>query len=165
MSVQKENLVKSHFALYDTKLHRSRCKMPGCTHFSHLFCEECKVHLCITSKRNCFYEYHHNSQPEENNTARQNKPMKGSRQTIKAANVKKDRSGRRRTSDVVNNQKMCSSAKKKNSSQHVFEYKTRNQENKCAKTARELAVTESSESQKEIFMTKIGLATKKNATR
>lgn len=92
-----------HFALYDVKKFRSRCKLQGCPFFSHLFCEECGVHLCITSKRNCFYDYHHNSQSKENNAPRQNKPI---RRTIETAtNANEVRSGRRRTPCVVNEPK------------------------------------------------------------
>lgn len=50
---------KSHWALYDGKNCRSRCKMTNCIFFSHWFCNKCQKHLCITSKRNCFFAYHH----------------------------------------------------------------------------------------------------------
>lgn len=105
MCVKKANAVKGHFALYDTKSFRSRCKMPGCTRFSHLFCEECKVHLCITSKRNCFYKYHHISQPEKNDDARQNKSTKDTRRSNEIANANEKRSSRGRTSGVVSKRK------------------------------------------------------------
>lgn len=52
---------KNHFPLYDEKPSRSRCKMPSCIFFSHIYCEKCEVNLCITSKRNCFYGYHHHN--------------------------------------------------------------------------------------------------------
>lgn len=96
MSAKAKNPLKSHFPLYDTKTHRSRCKLPGCVFFSHLFCEVCEVHLCITSKRNCFYDYHH-SQSNKNDTNRQNqdKSTKVSSQTIKTTtNANGKRSGR-----------------------------------------------------------------------
>lgn len=159
MSVQKKNSSKKYFALQNTKSFRSRCKMPGCTKFSHLLCEECKVHLCITSKRNCFYKYHHNNHPEKNDTARQNKSKKGSRHSTKTTHANEQCSGQRRSSGAVNKQKKCTititstSAQKRSSCQRVFEYTTRSQ--MCEKVARELIVAESPESQKEIFMTKI----------
>lgn len=156
MSVQNENSVKGHFALYDTKSFRSRCKMTGCTRFSHLFCEECMVHLCITSKRNCFYEYHHNSKSEENNTARQNKQNKAGRQTIKTTNANDERSGARRTSGAVNK-------RKKNPPKGAA---TRSSiKNRIQKCAKEQIIAKNASSQKENFMSKIGLITKKLATR
>lgn len=50
-----------HWALEDPSTSRSRCKfeMCGMNNFSRFYCEKCKVHLCQTSGRNCFYNYHH----------------------------------------------------------------------------------------------------------
>lgn len=31
---------------------------PDCDGKSRMMCEKCKVHLCITSKKNCFIEFH-----------------------------------------------------------------------------------------------------------
>lgn len=53
---------KDNWLLHDHKHSRSRCKLATCTFFSHLY-SKCKVNLCLTSTRNCFYEYH--SQPSE----------------------------------------------------------------------------------------------------
>lgn len=47
-----------HWPFYDEKKSRSRCKMPGCIFFTHVFCTKCEIHLCLTSKRNCFYSMH-----------------------------------------------------------------------------------------------------------
>lgn len=47
-----------HFPLYDEKPHPLFCKRSGCKLKSHWMCEKCKVHLCITSRNNCFYLYH-----------------------------------------------------------------------------------------------------------
>lgn len=137
--------------------------LPGCTRFSHLFCEECKVHLCITSKRNCFYKYHHSSQPQENNTAHQAKLAKNSHQTIESTKANDLRSSRRRTSGVVKKQDKNTlkrtatniGAKKKSSCRH----NTRSQVRAVA--AKELITAESSQSQKESFMEQIGLGAKK----
>lgn len=49
---------KNHWVIYDDKNSRSRCKLPTCKFFSHLYCQKCDTHLCLTSKRNCFYKYH-----------------------------------------------------------------------------------------------------------
>lgn len=47
-----------HWPFVDGKKSRSRCKMPGCTGFTHIFCTKCHFSLCITSTRNCFYAFH-----------------------------------------------------------------------------------------------------------
>lgn len=55
-----------HWVLVDEKKCRSRCKMPGCIFYTHLYCSKCEAHFCITSKRNCFYSFHH---PQEKTTS------------------------------------------------------------------------------------------------
>lgn len=35
-----------------------RCKMEGCTGKVRVFCEKCKVHLCLTKSRNRFEDFH-----------------------------------------------------------------------------------------------------------
>ena len=37
---------------------RQRCKIPGCKGFSFIFCEKCKVHLCLNKNKNCFGNFH-----------------------------------------------------------------------------------------------------------
>lgn len=37
---------------------RQRCKYPGCKGLTAVKCVKCKVHLCFTSQRNCFTEFH-----------------------------------------------------------------------------------------------------------
>ena len=38
---------------------RQRCKhCRDSPHFTHMFCEKCKVHLCLNKDRNCFIAYH-----------------------------------------------------------------------------------------------------------
>lgn len=46
-----------HWTTMDKK---GRCKMPNCTGQTRMFCTKCKINLCITSDKNCFFDYHHN---------------------------------------------------------------------------------------------------------
>lgn len=48
----------NHFGYHDTKPNASRCKNPGCTYKTHLYCTKCQVHLCLISSRNCFWDFH-----------------------------------------------------------------------------------------------------------
>uniref|UniRef100_A0A3B3YNV3 PiggyBac transposable element-derived protein domain-containing protein n=1 Tax=Poecilia mexicana TaxID=48701 RepID=A0A3B3YNV3_9TELE len=50
--VRKDGL--NHFPTWET---RQRCK-PCVGHFAHVFCEKCRVHLCLNKDRNCFQAYH-----------------------------------------------------------------------------------------------------------
>ncbi|KAK0146642.1 PiggyBac transposable element-derived protein 2 [Merluccius polli] len=51
--VRKDGL--HHFPTWET---RQRCK--HCVgHFAHVYCEKCRVHLCLNKDRNCFQAYHH----------------------------------------------------------------------------------------------------------
>lgn len=52
-----------HFAHHDGKPSASRCKNDTCNLKTNYFCRKCNLHLCLTKKRNCFYDYHH--QPME----------------------------------------------------------------------------------------------------
>lgn len=46
-----------HWPIVDTKKEATRCKL--CTkQRTHLYCDKCKVHLCLKSDRNCFIKYH-----------------------------------------------------------------------------------------------------------
>lgn len=48
-----------HLPEFDDKEEPTRCKNTNCGKFrSHWFCKKCKVHLCLTSKRNCFSSFH-----------------------------------------------------------------------------------------------------------
>lgn len=47
-----------HFPEFDTKVHTSRCKNPGCKRKTHIFCIKCNIHLCIDGTSNCFYNFH-----------------------------------------------------------------------------------------------------------
>lgn len=98
-----------HFAMWDDKPFRSRCKNENCKFFTHLFCVMCKVHLCITAKRNCFYDHHHRPLNKKD-TSRRNtlvkipgqKPCKRSKQTTKPVTVADEKgSGRRHTEGCV----------------------------------------------------------------
>lgn len=48
-----------HFPGFDTKVHTSRCKTPGCKRKTHVFCVKCNVHLCLDGTSNCFFNFHH----------------------------------------------------------------------------------------------------------
>lgn len=54
-STRYENIGK-HFPL---RGQRARCKEKNCMLYSVFYCMECKVHLCIKSGQNCFYNFHH----------------------------------------------------------------------------------------------------------
>jgi len=50
----------THFSLIaDTRNGRNRCAF--CKKTTPLFCQKCNVFLCQVKGRNCFYEYHHES--------------------------------------------------------------------------------------------------------
>lgn len=104
-----------HFPIFDSiKPFRSRCKLPGCIYFSSFLCENCRVHLCITSKRNCFYDYHH-QQTIRNEASCQNKRAKKSRQTIESVTVTNgERTGRRLTESNATESPKCRQNKRKN---------------------------------------------------
>ncbi|XP_042558961.1 piggyBac transposable element-derived protein 3-like [Clupea harengus] len=42
-----------HMPNYDEKKEATRCKLPGCSGKTHVYCDECKVHFCFVSQRNC----------------------------------------------------------------------------------------------------------------
>lgn len=66
----------------DQKDSRSRCKITGCRGFTHIFCTKCDLHLCITSKRNCFYKYH--DQQKQTNKQKQPSTVETSTKNLKA---------------------------------------------------------------------------------
>lgn len=37
---------------------RHRCKKPGCDSRTRFVCRKCQVHLCLSSEKNCFMEFH-----------------------------------------------------------------------------------------------------------
>lgn len=45
----------SHWITMDKK---GRCKLPKCSGQTKMFCLKCKVNLCVTAEKNCFYDYH-----------------------------------------------------------------------------------------------------------
>ncbi|CAI6348887.1 unnamed protein product [Macrosiphum euphorbiae] len=49
----------NHLPEFDDLKDATLCKNEGCSKKSHTTCTKCNVHLCMTKKRNCFYEYHH----------------------------------------------------------------------------------------------------------
>lgn len=48
----------NHLPAVDDKSFASRCKFPECKSRTHIMCQKCDVHLCITKKQNCFMLYH-----------------------------------------------------------------------------------------------------------
>lgn len=46
-----------HFAFLDSSKSATRCKN-NCKQQTHVFCKKCSVHLCFTSSRNCFVNFH-----------------------------------------------------------------------------------------------------------
>lgn len=47
-----------HFADFDIKKNKTRCKLVNCRFKTNVFCLKCQVHYCFTSGRNCFREAH-----------------------------------------------------------------------------------------------------------
>jgi len=49
-----------HIPAVDRLKNPTKCKHPECSrkHRTHTFCEKCDVHLCLSSDRNCFKEFH-----------------------------------------------------------------------------------------------------------
>lgn len=47
-----------HMPNYDAKKEATRCKLPGCSGKTHVYCDKCKVHFCFVSQRNCFKNAH-----------------------------------------------------------------------------------------------------------
>lgn len=37
---------------------KGRCKFPNCSGQTRMYCTKCKVNLCLTAEKNCFYNYH-----------------------------------------------------------------------------------------------------------
>lgn len=82
---------KSHWSVHDGKDYRSRCKMEKCRFFSNWYCEKCQKYLCLTSKRNCFYAYHHSQTADENRKIdRRGCDQIGSFKTTKSQRGKKE---------------------------------------------------------------------------
>lgn len=48
----------NHNPNVDERKENSRCKLEGCKNKTHIFCEKCKVHLCLIKGRNCFSKFH-----------------------------------------------------------------------------------------------------------
>ncbi|CAI6356435.1 unnamed protein product [Macrosiphum euphorbiae] len=48
----------SHLPDLDTRKEATRCKNAGCKGRTHVYCEKCNVHLCLTTKSNCFRAIH-----------------------------------------------------------------------------------------------------------
>ena len=57
--VQYDNT--DHMPQFDIKKEATRCKLQECKSRSHIYCDKCNVHLCLTSKKNCFATFHRKS--------------------------------------------------------------------------------------------------------
>ncbi|XP_060840869.1 piggyBac transposable element-derived protein 3-like [Rhopalosiphum padi] len=55
-SVQHDSI--NHLPNYDGRKESTRCKNTGCKGRTHVYCNKCNVHLCFTSKSNCFSVFH-----------------------------------------------------------------------------------------------------------
>lgn len=47
-----------HMPYMDDKKEATRCKRPTCKGRTHMVCDKCNIHLCITKSNDCFREYH-----------------------------------------------------------------------------------------------------------
>lgn len=47
-----------HWPAHDDKPQATRCKAKKCIGRTRVFCQKCKVHLCLTKDRNCFHNFH-----------------------------------------------------------------------------------------------------------
>lgn len=47
-----------HLPDIDSKENASRCKNPPCKFKTHMFCNDCKKHLCLMKGRNCYKDFH-----------------------------------------------------------------------------------------------------------
>jgi hypothetical protein len=61
--VQYDNT--DHMPHFDEKKEETRCKLVNCKGRSHIYCDKCCVHLCLTSKWNYFVEFQRNSYKEQ----------------------------------------------------------------------------------------------------
>lgn len=57
LHTDRENKIK-HMPDNDDKPSGSRCKLPKCQYFTHVYCQDCGKYLCFTRKRNCYALYH-----------------------------------------------------------------------------------------------------------
>jgi hypothetical protein len=55
-SVQHDNI--GHLPQLDGSKEATRCKYEGCKGRTHVNCIKCNVHLCFTTKNNCFFDFH-----------------------------------------------------------------------------------------------------------
>lgn len=57
-AVRKDTV--DHLPQVDKKNDATRCKNKGCKGKTHVFCVKCNVHLCLSSNRNCYFDFHSN---------------------------------------------------------------------------------------------------------
>lgn len=43
---------------FDMNKEATRCKMHQCGGRTHIYCDKCNVHLCLTRNKNCFAQFH-----------------------------------------------------------------------------------------------------------
>lgn len=48
----------NHWPVFMTNINNTRCKYEICSAKTYWKCSKCNVHLCLNSKKNCFYEFH-----------------------------------------------------------------------------------------------------------
>lgn len=57
-SFSRRNTRSMHLPQISKVKNSVRCKHMKCTKKTNFFCEVCNLHLCVTSERNCFYDFH-----------------------------------------------------------------------------------------------------------
>lgn len=48
-----------HWVISTVSEHKCRQRCKNCQHHTYYYCQKCQKHLCFTSNKNCFREYHH----------------------------------------------------------------------------------------------------------
>lgn len=49
-----------HMPYMDSKKEATRCKQVACKGRTHMMCDKCNIHLCISKSNDCFRKYHRN---------------------------------------------------------------------------------------------------------
>jgi len=48
-----------HFPMFLSRADKKTCKLPGCTSETQIVCRNSNINLCISQKKDCFYDFHH----------------------------------------------------------------------------------------------------------
>lgn len=48
----------SHWCIFLDRSGKKTCKMPGCTSETQAFCTKCKLNLCNSTNKKCFFTFH-----------------------------------------------------------------------------------------------------------